>query len=103
MLKGPVRGKIVHQTCPICKEKELSKISVQCTFCSQSNCKECCYKTRIFPRGLLDKKGNRPSGNICQLCDKKFFIKQVLAKYFVGMKNQNEAENNMLIKMDKEL
>jgi hypothetical protein len=90
---------------------------VYCQFCSYSNCKDCSKKTRLYP-GLTQSKGlevsssvpsNNPlklaekvsahkkekellkesRGKICKVCDRKFFIREMLLQSSKQIKMQN--------------
>jgi|DEB19_MinimDraft_2_1074335.scaffolds.fasta_scaffold234022_1 hypothetical protein len=65
--------------CGTCKIVSLTKKTmVFCQFCGDANCKDCCNKTRFYPKARLDGNGEKPRGKICKLCDRKFLIRQVL-------------------------
>lgn len=72
-----------------------AKDAKQCHFCALSYCSKCRYKTRAFPkankalrktetlRGTTkeskkDKDSQEDKGDICKVCDRKFFIKEML-------------------------
>ena len=48
-----------------------------CQFCGQSNCENCLYKERMYPRGRINADGQKPRGQICKLCDRKFLIREI--------------------------
>jgi len=58
-----------------CCEVKYKKISdaKYCDFCALAFCFRCRAKTRVFP-----KSGDLSSGHICKVCDRKFFIKEIV-------------------------
>lgn len=68
--------------CSCCKEKYKSaKDSKSCDFCGLAFCSKCRYKERVFPASP-----NEETGDICKVCDRKFFIKSMLRE------KQNEID-----------
>ena len=64
---------------------------VYCTYCGLSNCKDCSKKTRIYPQCEVDHEtGKRKErGTICKLCDRKFFIKDIVQNTSKQIEVQN--------------
>ena len=56
------------------KDKEI----IYCQFCGVSNCGNCAYKERPFLKARIQADGKKPRGKICKLCDRKFFVKQLI-------------------------
>jgi hypothetical protein len=89
--------------CGTCLEVQFSgdgKDVSSCQFCGVANGKECCYKTRIFPRSALDKNGKQLRGKICLKCEKKFLIKKWLGKYMVKIKQDLKIEEGLQTKLN---
>ena len=72
-------------------QKELQ--NSHCHFCGRSNCKECLKKTRLF-RAKKETGEERLRGRICKLCDRKFFIKDMVHESSNQIKVQNMAIEN---------
>ena len=90
---GPYEIQKSIKKCPSCKEPFKSqKEMVYCTYCGLSNCKACTQKTRIYPNSQVDESGVRTSrGTICKLCDRKFFIKNIVRASSKEIATQNIA------------
>lgn len=65
------------------------KQMVFCQFCGLSACQDCTKKTRIFAMSTADHTGKRERGIICKLCDRKFFIKEMMQKSIKEIEMQN--------------
>lgn len=67
---------------------------VFCTFCGLSACQDCTKKTRIYPKSDKDPETGKQSlrGVICKLCDRKFFIRDIVSRSM----QQIETFNNVL-------
>ena len=78
-LNGPIRKQIRTGACISCVDHIFENNSSMkfCQFCGQSNCEECLYKERMYPRGRINAEGQKPRGSICRLCDRKFLIRQI--------------------------
>ena len=62
--------------CNCCKENYKSTKEVKyCQFCTLAFCQKCRYKTRVYP-----KSKDLSRGECCKICDRKFFIKDILSK-----------------------
>lgn len=49
-------------------------------------------KSRIYPKAKIDNNGDRPRGDICKLCDRKFLIRVMLLEaQSLAAKNTNKA------------
>lgn len=87
-MEGPIDPSNYHNTpdgCNTCGEKWKKASDLQeshCDFCGISNCKKCLRKQRNFKEiiGGLNRSQRGPNkrGMICKLCDRKFFIKQMV-------------------------
>ena len=76
-LSGPCKSKSETPVCPTCTVNSLTKkfSVVYCNFCARANCKSCCQKERLYPKGLRNDDGDRPRGKICRVCEGKFHIR----------------------------
>lgn len=101
--KGPNKDKSKNPDCFSCKLVTFQKESqmVFCCFCGHANCKDCCNKSRFYPRAELDKNGEKPRGKICRLCDRKFLIRQVLLQTSADIQNRKRTEDKLQAEMDK--
>ena len=99
-LEGPINPRNYHNTpegCHTCQEKWKKATDLKgshCHFCGMSNCKNCMKKTRKFcarksrrtnsVSNLNGSKKETPPerGSICKLCDRKFFIKDMVKGTF---------------------
>jgi hypothetical protein len=43
-------------------------------------CKDCFIKSRAFPQAKVGAGGKKAGGQICKLCDRKFFMKDLVQK-----------------------
>lgn len=110
-IQYPTQATIDQQkACGCCGETfKNAKEVKQCHFCALSYCSKCRYKTRPYPKNQNQKmkragtltskkeakkeKDNEERGEICKVCDRKFFIKEI-----VEDKNlQIEAQTNQLL------
>ena len=57
-------------------QKELT--NSHCEFCGKSSCKNCLKKTRLFRQVKTPCSDKTKRGRICKLCDRKFFIKDMI-------------------------
>jgi len=46
---------------------------INSAFCAKTYCAKCRTKRRVFPRSQT-----REDGDICKVCDRKFFIREML-------------------------
>ena len=84
---NPNASSIQNPYCNCCKEKYKSGKDIKyCQFCSQGFCPKCLFKTRVFP-----KSDEKDRGDVCKVCDRKFFIREMLQVKRV------EIENNEII------
>ena len=58
-LNGPNRKEVRTGACVSCVDHVFENGSVMkfCQFCGQSNCEECLYKERMYPRGRINAEG----------------------------------------------
>lgn len=94
-LNGPNRKELRTGACVSCRDHifEDNSEMLFCQFCEMSNCQECMYKERKFPRGRLNADGQKPRGNICRLCDRKFIIREITFDTAVNTrKNFNKTQ-----------
>ena len=72
-----VKPKIGQTSCFIC-EAEPKNFSeedkINCKFCGNLFCPDCCYKKMRYPKGL-------DSGHICRICDRKFMMYKEFNEY----------------------
>ena len=78
-LNGPNRKEIRTGACVSCRDTVFESNSDMkfCHFCGNSNCEKCMQKERMFPRGRINADGQKPRGQICKLCDRKFLMRQM--------------------------
>ena len=78
-LSAPYRKKTKLGACQSCNDYIFEKDSQMhfCEFCGVSNCKNCFYKERMFPRARINADGMKLKGKICKLCDRKFIVRQM--------------------------
>ena len=91
---GPNLSQKSIKKCPSCRHPFKNKNEmVYCTYCGLSNCKPCATKTRIYPNSQVDHEtGKRTErGTICKLCDRKFFIKDIVRASSKEIATQNIA------------
>lgn len=62
-----------------------------CTFCGYSADSACSKKTRIYPGSEPDPETGKQTqrGTICKLCDRKFFIREMISATTDSIKTQN--------------
>ena len=58
-----------------------------CQFCGTSNCEDCLFKERQFPRAQLQVDGSKKKGQICKLCDRKFYLRQLTIEQAISTSN----------------
>ena len=46
----------------------------KCEFCAMNNCGDCRVRRRVFPHSIELENGERMSGKICKVCDRKFLM-----------------------------
>ena len=69
-----VANSVQNPFCNCCKEKYKSyKDARYCQFCALAFCAKCRFKTRIFPQSV-----DMSRGDVCKVCDRKFFIKEMI-------------------------
>ena len=68
----------------------MSKIK-KCMFCGTANCENCLYKERAFPRATINAGGKKKKGEICKVCDRKFFIRQMTMEQAMGAHNLHKV------------
>jgi hypothetical protein len=76
-ISKPEKKQTKTKACVSCRDFIFSSDSQMrfCTFCGHSNCENCLYKNRVYPRSKIDENGLKPRGKICKLCDRKFLIR----------------------------
>ena len=76
---GPTKKKTKTGACVSCRDYVFQSDNQMhfCQFCGNSNCENCCYKERMYPRSRINAEGSKPRGKICKLCDRKFLIRQL--------------------------
>ena len=79
-LADKAKGKVKLQECNSCRNQRFEKEKDMhfCEFCTRANCKNCCEKTRCYPKAIPNKKGEVKRGTICVLCDRKFLVRDML-------------------------
>ena len=58
--------------CFSCKEK--LKKAVACEFCAMLYCNNCRMRSRAFPSSIELENGDKITGKICKICDRKFLM-----------------------------
>lgn len=100
---GPNKDLKKNHDCYSCKlvtfqkEKEMH----HCLFCGNANCKDCCQKSRFFPKAKLDSNGDKPRGKICKFCERKFLIRQVLLEASAKIQKQRHIESKLQAELDR--
>ena len=100
-MRQPIINRLFHNTttgCNTCGTRWTSTkdlLDSNCQFCGISNCKNCLKKTRKF---FVDEKKSKITGSsildkaevgkICKLCDRKFFIREMLEQKIKVQKAQ---------------
>ena len=60
--------------CNCCKKRYKDyKDTRYCQFCALAFCAKCRFKSRVFPKSIEVARGE-----ICKICDRKFFIKDMM-------------------------
>ena len=49
-----------------------------CTFCGYGACDNCSKKKRFYPQSDIKNNLHELRGQICKLCDRKFFIRKMV-------------------------
>ena len=86
---GPERNHKHKKFCPVDFYQFKSRAEMLfCDFCGQSVCQNCRKKKRLFPLGPVDEETGRLClpGEICKVCDRKFFIRDNVKKSLDQMK-----------------
>ena len=80
LMKRPTTKQVSSEKCNLC-DKELKKSSKKkhCDFWGLCFCKECLYKSRLFP--VAEKDGTTSRGECCMICDRKFNAKDIQVFY----------------------
>jgi hypothetical protein len=71
-----------RSNCKSCRlEFQSERQMVLCTFCGMSACKDCSQKSRYYQASALDDNKRRVArGVICRMCDRKFFVRNMINK-----------------------
>lgn len=72
------------------KSNKARKEAATCDFCALKCCKSCLAKQRQFPQVITEGKSLK--GNICRICDRKFYIRSML-----GQKHAEISENYQML------
>jgi hypothetical protein len=101
-MEGPINPRMNHNTpegCYSCGDRWKNTKDLEnshCTFCGNSNCKNCIKKTRNFQCKNLGErhlsegcKDVKQRGTICKLCDRKFLIKEMVHKKLEEISSHN--------------
>ena len=103
---GPFKKTTDLTDCGTCKivtfTDKKKKDIFYCQFCGVANCKDCCNKSRFYPKGKLDGNGEKPRGKICKLCDRKFLIRQVLLESQAKLQQKKHSEEKLLADFPKD-
>ena len=103
-MEGPINPRNHHNTpegCYSCGDRWKNTKDLEnshCTFCGNSNCKNCLKKSRNFQcKKMGDQclsecsKEVKVRGTICKLCDRKFLIKEMVHKTLEEISFHNTA------------
>ena len=106
-LTGPNKKQTKTTACVSCRDFQFKneKQMHYCQFCGKSNCENCMYKERMFPRGRIDADGKKPLGKICKVCDRKFLMRIMTLENAVAMqktKQQVKTLDNLLDEAKRE-
>jgi hypothetical protein len=85
-VEGAVSRQESTGACYICSEtlKSNSNDVLFCAFCGQACCKNCRAKERPYPKKNL---GHSARGDVCLVCDRKFFIREMIKESTVNIEN----------------
>lgn len=82
--------------------KGLDRLTLYITFsefCAKTYCARCRTKRRVFP-----ESPDGQSGDICKVCDRKFFIKDILKENrekILGLEDQLLGENGLATQIER--
>ena len=80
---------LAEQThCFACKDK--LKKPVQCEFCAMLYCNDCRQRSRAFPSSIELENGDRITGKICKICDRKFLMLEQYKRRVMPMAHRDE-------------
>lgn len=82
-------------TCKSCTKPISGKHFKFCKFCGIANCPSCVDRKRVFPK--CPKK--KTKGEICKLCDRKFYIRKLQQEYSVYLAQKDDV----ILQLQKEL
>ena len=74
--------------CFACKGK--LKKSVKCEFCAMLYCPDCRIRSRAFPNSIEFENGDKITGKICKICDRKFLMLDQYKRRVMPMANRDE-------------
>ena len=96
-LNGPNRKQTRTGACTSCRETvfETNSSIDFCQFCGHNTCENCLYKERMFPRGRINADGQKPRGEICKLCDRKFMLRQITIDTAVSVNKNRQNVTNL--------
>ena len=74
--------------CFACKEK-LKKVTA-CEFCAMKYCPDCRLRQRAFPNSIILESGEKITGKICKICDRKFLMLDQYKNQVLPNENRDE-------------
>jgi len=86
---APAKEETACVNCEADLSKKEAKGATHCGFCGHRACQKCLYKKRKF---LIERESERraPYGDICRICDRKFFLRSQFKKHKQELVNQDE-------------
>ena len=78
-----------QQKCFACKST--LKKPLKCEFCAMSYCQECRLRSRAFPCSIELENGEKITGKICKICDRKFMFLDQYQKRVSILRDCNPA------------
>lgn len=102
-LNGPGRKETRTGACVSCRDFVFESNSQMrfCSFCGNSNCANCLYKERMYPRGRINADGQKPKGKICKLCDRKFLVRQMQLETAMTISKSKQEVRRMELRADE--
>lgn len=103
LLNGPNQKQVRTGACVSCIDHTFDNDSgiKFCQFCGHNNCKDCLYKERMYPRGRINAEGQKPRGQICKLCDRKFLIKEIQLNTAMATVSSRKKANQLEAQLEE--
>ena len=102
-LNGPNRKEVRTGACISCEDHQFESNSDMkfCQFCGHRSCPDCLYKERMYPRGRINADGQKPRGEICKLCDRKFLIRQIQLETTIAMTKSKQQTTKLEAQLEE--